>query len=91
MTNTQYDVAKRVLVMVVPAAITLISGFGALFKFDTEYIVGSITLVSTFLGVLLNAASNDYNADKPRIDPYEVDNEFTLPTDFPRKDDKNGK
>ncbi|MFV0559949.1 MAG: hypothetical protein ACK5NA_04455 [Enterococcus sp.] len=23
---------------------------------------------------------------KPRIDPYEVDNEFTLATDFPDKD-----
>lgn len=88
-TNKQYDWAKRILVIIVPGAVAAITSLGALYGFDTELIVGTITILSTFAGVVLNASSKNYNQDKPRIDPYDVDNEFTLEKDFP-DDDEGG-
>lgn len=60
LTNKQYDVAKKVVTVVAPAAITLITGLGALYKFDTTAITGTIALLTTFAGTVLGISSNKY-------------------------------
>ncbi len=60
MSNKVYDRAKYALLVVVPAIITLIVGLGALYNFDTDLIVGTITLIATFLGQLLKISSDNY-------------------------------
>lgn len=44
---------KQVVTVVAPAAITLITGLGALYKFDTTAITGTIALLTTFAGTAL--------------------------------------
>ena len=61
LTNKQYDLAKRVVTIVAPAAITLITGLGALYKFDTTAIAGTIALLTTFAGTVLGISSKNYN------------------------------
>lgn len=63
MTNKQYDVAKKVVTVVVPAGITLITGLGALYKFDTTAITGTIALCATFVGTVLGISSKNYQAE----------------------------
>ncbi|WP_105153817.1 phage holin [Streptococcus suis] len=63
LTNGQYDVAKKVVTVVVPAAITLITGLGALYKFDTTAITGTIALFATFGGTVLGISSKNYQAE----------------------------
>ncbi|HFI0120261.1 TPA: phage holin [Streptococcus suis] len=63
MTNQQYDIAKKVVTVVVPASITLITGLGALYKFDTTAITGTIALVATFAGTVLGISSKNYQAE----------------------------
>lgn len=60
LTNKQYDIAKKVVTVVAPAAITLITGLGALYKFDTTVITGTIALLTTFAGTVLGISSNKY-------------------------------
>ena len=61
--NSVYDRTKYALLVVVPAIITLIVGLGALYNFDTDLIVGTITLVATFLGQLLKISSDNYKKE----------------------------
>lgn len=60
MSNKVYDRTKYALLVVVPAVITLIVGLGALYNFETDLIVGTITLIATFLGQLLKISSDNY-------------------------------
>lgn len=60
LTNKQYDIAKKVVTVVAPAAITFITGLGALYKFDTTAITGIIALLTTFAGAVLGISSNKY-------------------------------
>ena len=60
LSNSQYDVAKKAVTVVVPAAITLITGLGALYKFDTTAITGTIALCATFAGTVLGVSSKKY-------------------------------
>ena len=60
LTNKQYDIAKKIVTVVAPAAITLITGLGALYKFDTTAITGTIALLTTFVGAVLGISSNKY-------------------------------
>ena len=63
MSNKVYDRTKYALLVVVPAVITLIVGLGALYNFDTDLIVGTITLIATFLGQLLKISSDNYKKE----------------------------
>ncbi|HHT7822814.1 TPA: phage holin [Streptococcus suis] len=63
LTNKQYDVAKKVVTVVVPAGITLITGLGALYKFDTTAITGTIALFATFAGTVLGISSKSYHQE----------------------------
>lgn len=60
MSNKVYDRTKYALLVVVPAVITLIVGLGSLYNFETDLIVGTITLIATFLGQLLKISSDNY-------------------------------
>mgnify|MGYP000848532974 CR=1 FL=1 len=69
LTNKQYDIAKKVVTVVAPAAITLITGLGALYKFDTTAITGTIAILTTFVGAVLGISSNKYqNAQDEQAD-----------------------
>lgn len=61
LTNKQYDIAKRIVIQVVPALIALITGLGALYKVDTSLITGTIALFATFGGTVLGVSSKKYN------------------------------
>jgi hypothetical protein len=63
LSNSQYDVAKKSVTVVVPAAITLITGLGALYKFDTTAITGTIALCATFAGTVLGVSSKKYQEE----------------------------
>lgn len=60
LTNKQYDIAKKVVTVVAPALITLITTIGALYKIDTTLINGIIAAVTTFAGTVLGISSNKY-------------------------------
>lgn len=64
LTNKQYDKAKQALLMLVPALITLLQGFGTLYKFDTALITGTIALLATFCGVALNYIAGKYDGSE---------------------------
>lgn len=64
LSNEQYDVAKRTVTVVVPAAIALITGLGVLYKFDTSAITGTIALVATFAGTVLGVSSKNYRKEQ---------------------------
>lgn len=64
LSNEQYDVAKRTVTVVVPAAVALITGLGVLYKFDTSAITGTIALVATFAGTVLGVSSKNYQKEQ---------------------------
>lgn len=64
LSNEQYDVAKRTVTVVVPAAIALFTGLGVLYKFDTSAITGTIALVATFAGTVLGVSSKNYQKEQ---------------------------
>lgn len=61
LTNKQYDLFKKLVTVVAPALITLITGLGALYKFDSTAITGTLALLTTFTGTVLGISSKKYN------------------------------
>lgn len=61
LTNKQYDFYKKFVTVVAPALITLITGLGALYKFDSTAITGTLALLTTFTGTVLGISSKKYN------------------------------
>lgn len=72
MTNEQYDLAKKIITQWSPALGVLIAGIATLYDFDATKIVGVISLVTAFAGVVLGVSSNNYNSQD-----YGDDQEFT--------------
>lgn len=65
MSNKVYDVLKFIAQVVLPAIGTLYFALAGIWSFPFgEEIVGTITAVDTFLGVLLGISSNKYYNDK---------------------------
>lgn len=61
MSNKTYDVLKYIAQVVLPAIGTLYFALAGIWGFPYgEQIVGTITAVDTFLGVLLRISSNAY-------------------------------
>lgn len=61
MSNKTYDVLKYIAQVVLPALGTLYFALAGIWGFPYgEQIVGTITAVDTFLGVLLRISSNAY-------------------------------
>ncbi|CCK20344.1 phage holin [Lactococcus laudensis] len=63
LTNGQYDRIKQFLLMVVPAATAVITGIGVMNGFSTEKVTGTIALLATFAGILLNWVAGKYDKD----------------------------
>ena len=62
MSNKMYDVLKWIALVFLPAAATLYFALAGIWGFPYgEEIVGTITAVDTFLGVLLGITSVQYN------------------------------
>ena len=61
LTNKQYDLYKKLVTVVAPALITLITGLGALYKLDSTAITGTLALLTTFTGTVLGISSKKYN------------------------------
>lgn len=58
--DKQYDVAKYLLQIVVPALVVLIAGVGKLYGLDVEKVNGLLTLLATFGGTVLGVSSAIY-------------------------------
>ena len=62
MSNKLYDVLKWVAMVLLPALGTLYFALAGIWDFPMgEQIVGTITAIDTFLGVLLGISSVQYN------------------------------
>lgn len=61
LSNKTYDFLKWLLIKVVPALILLIEGLGLLYGWDTKLVIGTISLIATFLGTILGISSSNYN------------------------------
>jgi hypothetical protein len=65
MSNKMYDVLKWIAMVVLPALATLYFALAGIWGFAyAEEVVGTITAVDTFLGVLLGISSAQYNKKK---------------------------
>lgn len=60
MSNKVYDILKWILLVAVAPTITLITGLGELYGFDTTIIVGTISLLATFFGAILGVSNYNY-------------------------------
>lgn len=62
MSNKLYDVLKWIALVFLPAIATLYFALASIWGFPyAEEIVGTITAIDTFLGVLLGISSAQYN------------------------------
>lgn len=62
MSNETYDFWKWVAQIVLPAVATLYFGLATIWGLPHgEQVVGTITAIDTFLGVILGISSNQYN------------------------------
>ena len=65
LSNKAYDILKWIAQILLPALGTLYFALAEIWNFPfAEEIVGTITAVDTFLGVLLGIASANYNKNK---------------------------
>ena len=64
MSNKLYDVLKYIAMVVLPAIATLYFALAGIWGFPYgEEIVGTITAVDTFLGILLGISSANYKKE----------------------------
>lgn len=59
--NKLFTILKWILATAVAPTIALITGLSELYNFDATLIVGTISLVATFLGALLGISSINYS------------------------------
>lgn len=68
MSNKMYDALKYIAQIVLPAIATLYFALAGIWGFPYgEEIVGTITAVDTFLGVLLKISTDSYNKAKNEV------------------------
>ena len=68
MSNKMYDILKYIAQIVLPAIATLYFALASIWEFPyAEQIVGTITAVDTFLGVLLKISTDSYNKAKNEV------------------------
>ena len=60
LSNKTYDKIKFLVQIVAPALIVLIAGLGDLYAFDTQNIIGLITLLVTFTSSVLGISNLQY-------------------------------
>lgn len=61
MNDKLYNILKWTLLVGVAPTIALITGLGELYNFDTTLIIGTISLVATFLGAVTGISNVNYN------------------------------
>lgn len=61
--NKVYDILKWLLILVIPAAMTLIGTLGQIYEFDTEKIILTISAITTFLGVITGISNYSYKKE----------------------------
>lgn len=93
LSNKVYDILKWVAQIVLPALGTAYFGLASIWGFPYgEQVVGTITVIDTFLGALLGISSVKYegdgvlhvNTDDPDTDLYNLD--LNIPVeDLPKK------
>lgn len=59
-----YKVLKWILATAVAPTVALITGLGELYHFETGIIVGTITLIATFLGALIGYSNHNYKTNQ---------------------------
>ena len=65
MSNKVYDVLKAIAQIWLPAIATLYFALAGIWNLPyAEQVVGTITAIDTFLGVVLGISSNIYNEEK---------------------------
>lgn len=63
--NTAYDIAKQAAMVWLPGAATLYAALAVFWGFpEPEKVVGSITAIDAFLGVILGISTASYNNGK---------------------------
>lgn len=76
LSNKAYDILKFIAQILLPALVALYFGLSQLWGFPyAEEIVGTITLIDTFLGAILGISTHNYNkalAEESRQDKFEV-------------------
>lgn len=60
LSDKAYNILKWALLTVVPALITLISGLGTIYGYDTTQVTAVIGLVSTFIGAVVGISNSNY-------------------------------
>ena len=69
LSNKVYDVLKWIAMYLLPALGTLYFALASIWNFPYgEQVVGTITAVDTFLGVLLGISTTQYQKDKNTIE-----------------------
>jgi len=64
-----YQVLKRIVQIFLPALASLYFGLGQIWHFPmVEEVIGSITVITTFLGVALGVSAKAYNASDAKYD-----------------------
>ena len=64
MSNRTYDILKYIAQIVLPALGTLYFALAGIWRFPYgEQIVGTITAIDTFMGVVLKISSDNYYSD----------------------------
>ena len=60
LSDKTYNTLKWLLLTVVPALITLISGLGTSYGYDTTQITAVIGIIATFIGTLVGISNANY-------------------------------
>ena len=72
--NQTYDLLKYITQIVIPAMATLYFALAGIWGFPYgEQIVGTLTAIDTFLGVLLGISTHHYNNEKTEKEGAEND------------------
>lgn len=67
--NRTYEILKWFVQLVLPASATAYAGLGALWHWaNVTEVVGTITIITTFLGVILLISNRAYNKSDDRYD-----------------------
>ena len=59
-----YNIIKWTLLVGYPPTIALITGLGELYNFDTTLVVGTISLIATFVGAITGISNYNYKKNK---------------------------
>ena len=74
MSNKLYDILKWIAQILLPACGTLYFALAGIWGFPyAEQIVGTITAIDTFLGVLLGISKINYNKEQAEIKQDEME------------------